>query len=333
MDQTRRIGDHILLERVALDPFGSLHRAVRLKGDTYDRHALVRLYNGEVLRDQGFDQRLHNASWVIHELPREWSCGQRWQIDDSEEPLLSCDFSPGLTLASVIRKATRARIPLPPNFVLAVLQRVANGVHFLKQKCVGFGVLSPHLVWVGFDGGAHLLDTPMGPFIAEGIFKMPEARMAMLPFLCLGSEDLEHRDLFQLGTLALTALTLASPPGYRTLMNEGAPTLKRGSSPFPEALRLLIARLLGLETPFLSLREGTQAIEALAFNPDFECGALDRALIMCRAYPDMFRQQKRHCKREARADWSVYLKMEKSKISRATQDEGRGSGLLVGITG
>jgi len=333
MEQTRRIGQHILIERVALDPFGSLHRAVKLKEDAYDRHALVRLYNGEVLRDQGFDQRLHKASWVIHDLPREWSCGRRWRIDDSEEPLLSCDFSPGLTLASVIRKAARARTPMPPSFLLAILQRITVGVHFLKQKGVGFGVLSPHLVWVGFDGDAHLLDAPMAPYFSDGISKMPEARMAMLPFLGLGAEDPERRDLYQLGTLALTALTLASPPGYRTLLHEGVPALKRGSSPFPEALRLLVARLLGLESPFSNLDEGARAIETLAFDPSFECGAVDRAVILCRAYPELFRQQNRHWKREARADWSIFLQMEKTNSARAPRDREKGGGLLVGVTG
>jgi hypothetical protein len=333
MDQARRIGHHILIERLALDPFGSLHRAAKLKEGRYERHALVRMYNGEVLRDRGFDQRLRKAGWVIHDLPREWSCGQRWRIDDSEEPLLSCDFSPGLTFASVIRKAARARTPIPPRFVLALIQRAAVGLQFLRQKCVGFGVLSPHLVWVGFNGDAHLLDAPMAPFLAEEITRMPEARMALLPFLGLGAEDLERRDLFQLGTLALTALTLAFPPGYRTLLHEGVPALKRISSPFPEALRLLVARLLGLEFPFPNLHEGVRAIEALAFDPGFECGAVDRALIMRRAYPDLFRQQTRQWRREARADWTIYLQMEKFKPGRAPRDDSKRIGLLVGVTG
>ncbi|MBL0211213.1 MAG: hypothetical protein IPQ13_09935 [Holophagaceae bacterium] len=333
MDQARRIGHHILIERVALDPFGSLHRAVKLKEEAYDRHALVRLYNGEVLRDQGFDKRLHKANWVIHDLPREWSCGQRWRIDDSQEPLLSCDFSPGLTLAAAIRAATRARRPMPPRFVLAVLQRVATGIRFLDQIRVGFGVLNPHMVWLGFDGCAHLLDAPMAPFLAEGISKMPEARMAMLPFLGLAADDPGRRDLFQLGTLALAALTLASPPGFRTLLQEGVPALKRGHSPVPEPLRLLVARLLGLEFPFPSLHEGVRAIETLAFDPGFECGAVDRALILSRAHPELFRRQQRQWKREARADWNIYLRMEKTKDARAAQEDGKGGRLLVGVTG
>ena len=166
MDQARRIGQHILLERVALDPFGSLHRAVKLKDGAYDRHALVRVYNGEVLRGRGFDARLHKAGWVIHDLPREWACGRKWRIDDASEPILSCDFTPGLTLASLLRKAARARTPLPPRFVLAVLQRVAVGVRFMRQKRVGYGVLNPSQVWLGFDGSVHLLDAPMAPFLA-----------------------------------------------------------------------------------------------------------------------------------------------------------------------
>jgi hypothetical protein len=337
MDQARRIGQHILIERVALDPFGSLHRAVKLKDGAYDRHALVRLYNGEVLRGRGFDARLHKAGWVIHDLPREWACGRRWRIDGAEEPLLSCDFAPGLTLASLIRKAARSRTPLPPRFVLAVLQRVALGVNYLRQKGVGFGILNPHLVWVGFDGSAHLLDAPMAPFLAEGISRMPEARMALLPFLGLGAEAAEARDLFQLGALALTALTLVPPLGYRTLRHQGVPELEPRRSPYPEALRRLVARLLGIEAPFASLAAGVRALDTLAFglDPGFECGAVARAVYLRAAYPEAFRLQSREWRREARVDWSAFLAVERilRQQGYASVEENIRRGLVAGVTG
>ncbi len=333
MDQTRHIGQHILIERVALDPFGSLHRAVKLTGDGYDRHALARSYNGEVLRGQGFDQRLHQASWVIHDLPREWSCGRRWRLDESVEPLLSCDYAPGLTLASVLRKVARARTFLPVPFVLSVLQQVAVGVHFLRQQQVGFGILSPHLVWLGFDGSAHLLDAPMAPFLAESLARLPEARMTLLPFLGLGIEEPERRDLFQLGALALTALTLTPPSGYRTLLHEGVPALWPHSSQFPEAMRLLVARLLGLETPYQEVSAGVRAIDALAFDPAFECGAVERALHLRRAFPESYRLQTRDWKWEARLDWSKYFRLNKRQLGHAPRGEAKGRGLLAGVTG
>ncbi|MFN8012147.1 MAG: hypothetical protein U0P81_12175 [Holophagaceae bacterium] len=337
MDQARRIGQHILIERVALDPFGSLHRAVKLRDGAYDRHALVRLYNGEVLRGRGFDARLHKAGWVIHDLPREWACGRKWRIDDADEPILSCDFTPGLTLASLVRKAARARQPLPPRFVLAVLQRVAVGLRFMRSKDVGFGVLSPHAVWVGFDGVAHLLDAPMAPFLAEGISRMPEARMALLPFLGLGADEPERRDCFQLGALAYTALTASVPPGYRALCHGAAPELAPRRSPFPEGLRRLMARLVGSEDAFPSLAEGCAAIDALAFglDPDFECGAVARAVHLRANHPDLHRQQARDLKREARADWGAFLAMERiqRQHDEAFREAALGRGLMAGVTG
>jgi hypothetical protein len=175
----------------------------------------------------------------------------------------------------------------------------------------------------------------MAPFLAEGIARMPEARMSLLPFLGLGVEGLQRRDCFQLGALALTALTLSPPGGYRTLLHEGAAALRRGASPFPEGLRQLVARLLGLESPFASLAEAADAIDALAFDLDsaFDCGAVARAVYLRATHPEAYRLQARAWKWEARADWSTFLRVERLKGPSDAPEGGKGLGLRVGVTG
>jgi hypothetical protein len=161
--------------------------------------------------------------------------------------------------------------------------------------------------------------------------------MALLPFLGLGAEAAEARDLFQLGALALTALTLVPPLGYRTLRHQGVPELEPRRSPYPEALRRLVARLLGIEAPFDTLAAGVRALDTLAFDldPGFECGAVARAVYLRAAYPEAFRLQSREWRREARVDWSAFLAVERilRQQGYASVEENIRRGLVAGVTG
>jgi len=59
-----RLGSYLLASELASDPLGSVHRAVVIAGNNFDRHVLVRTFS-EQLFQAGMNTRLAEAGRVV----------------------------------------------------------------------------------------------------------------------------------------------------------------------------------------------------------------------------------------------------------------------------
>ena len=101
-----RFGSYLLASELASDPFGSVHRAVVITGNAFDRHVLVRTFSEELFQ-AGMNSRLAEAGRVVPLLGGARIFGIGYRIEGGKSPNVAWDHVPGRSLAQLIDKARR----------------------------------------------------------------------------------------------------------------------------------------------------------------------------------------------------------------------------------
>lgn len=310
-----RQGSLLLSERLALDPFGSLYRGVALQGDRYAHHLLVRLFSGEFLRAARIGNRIQFAVREVLNLGYERALGVRFILEDDPAPLLACDHVPGRSLAQVIKHLGHG---LPQNLALAVLGRVARGVHRMHVARLPHGTLTPHCVWLGFQGQVRVLDAPIARVLSDSLARTPDAKAALAPFLQPGETDPIRLDLFQLGVLfhvLLTGRPLPDPRHPEVACLQAQAHSADGPTGLHPALHHLLARLLGAELPFPNLEGLVLALDDLLLAPEAPAHTFELAAWMQRRFRDPWRREQVNLQVEKDWDFRWLLAQESRKAA------------------
>jgi hypothetical protein len=285
-----RLGSSLLVSELARDPLGILHRGVLLDGGTFDRHVTVRSFSEELLH-AGLGAQLDEARKVAALLDGMKAIGLGCRIESGKAPHIAWDHVPGRSLAQLIEKAKQEQIHFGVEHALTVIQGLALGLVQMKARGVGHGLISPHSVWVGFDGSIQLLDAPFASLAKSLLAKAPSAGQKLAPYLPGSDGDAFQQDLFALGAVFYELLTFERLPGGADLqIRLDQMTLKAAQeeSPVPAATRAFLARLLRGSQPFTSVEAFSMELEHVLYEGDCSPSTFGLAFLM----HTLFREEK-----------------------------------------
>ena len=148
---------------------------------------------------------------------------------------------------------------------LTVIQGVAQGIVQMQAKGVSHGVLSPHSVWVSFEGATQLVDAPFASLVKSMLAKAPSAMQKLAPYLQGTDKDALQQDLFALGAVLYELLTFECLPvggNLQAVLDRATLKAAQEDVPLPAEIRALLGRLLLGRQPFLLWKASTQSSNA-----------------------------------------------------------------------
>ena len=277
-----RLGSFLLASDLTADPIGHIQRGVSIVGSGFDHHWLVRTFSEELLQ-AGLASKLGEANKVLPQLSGSKAFGQGYRIESAAPPHVACDYVPGRTLAQMIEKAKIEQIPLGVDHALSILQGIAQGVIHLHTKGLSHGLLTPHSVWVSFEGATEILDAPYSQAIRQLLPKAPVTKGSLEAYIRAAGDNALQQDFFSMGTMLYELLTFEKFP----VMAEPAfaaskATLKAAQedTPVPPEILSLLKRLLGAGEPFENVQAFNTEMDHVLYDGDYSPTTFNMAFFM-----------------------------------------------------
>jgi TonB family protein len=338
-----RLGSYLLASELASDPFGAVHRAVSITGSTFDRHMLVRTFSEELFH-AGLNTRLAEAGRVVPLLGGARIFGQGYRIEGGKTPHVAWDHVPGRSLAQLIEKAKQEQIPFGVDHALTVIQGVAQGIVQMHAKVISHGILSPHSVWVSFEGATQLVDAPFASLVRSILAKAPSAMNKLAPYLQGPDNNTLQQDLFALGAILYELLTFESlPVGGNLQATLDRATLKAAQEdvPLPAEIRAFLGRLLLGRQPFSTVESFQAELERVLYEGEYSPTTFNMAFFMHTLFREENDRDATAIKAEEGDNYLAYTAAGESMRSGATrtdhldglsdaQPKQKSSGLLIG---
>lgn len=310
-----RLGSFLLAHELAADPFGKVHRGLVVSGGGLERHVLVRTFS-EDMNEAGIGGRLEEAGRVAALLAGQRGFGHGYKVEGGRPAHVVCDYIPGRSLAQMIEKAKHEQIPLGVDHALSVLQGVAQALVQLHAKGIAHGVLSPHSVWVSFEGATHLLDAPYAAQVQPLLARTPITSAALQRYRPSGQASPLHQDLYALGALLYELLTLEKLPTADLIQAAlGKATLKAAQEdgPVPPEILGLLKRLLLVDRPFESTNAFSSELERVLYDGDYSPTTFNMAFFMHTLFREENEQDNQAMKADQAADFTPFLQEEPAK--------------------
>lgn len=277
-----RLGSYLLAGELTADPIGHVHRGVSIVGSAFDHHWLVRTFSEEMLQ-VGISAKLADASKLLPQISGSKAFGQGYRIEGGAHPHVACDYVAGRTLAQMIEKAKVEQIPLGVDHALSVLQGIAQGIVQLHSKGLSHGLLSPHSVWISFEGATETLDAPFSQAIRQILPKCPVTKGSLEPYLRDMGGNALQQDFFSMGAILYELLTFEKLPVMADPgMAAGKATLKAAQedTPVPPEILSLLKRLLGAGQAFDSVQAFSTEMDHVLYDGDYSPTTFNMAFFM-----------------------------------------------------
>jgi len=277
-----RLGSYLLASELASDPFGAVHRAVVIAGSGFDRHVLVRSFSEELFQ-AGMNTRLGEAGRVVPLLGGARIFGLGYRIETGKTPHVAWDYVPGRSLAQLIDKAKQEQIPFGVDHALTVIQGVAQGIVQMQAKGVSHGVLSPHSVWVSFEGATQLVDAPYAAIAKSLLAKAPMAKQKLAPYLQGPEANALQQDLFALGAVLYELLTFERLPvggDLQSVLDQATLKAAQEEAPLPAEIRAFLGRLLLGRQPFATAEAFNAELERVLYDGEYSPTTFNMAFFM-----------------------------------------------------
>lgn len=289
LPEERPVGSLELFERLANDPFGTVHRGLEWTAPRAVREVLVRQYH-PAWHDVGLANRQHEIMRsLVHlgHLKPYKGC----HLGQGGSLKLLWPYAPGRSLAQTLQAAEAQKIPFGIDQALFMVWGLSHHIRHLQQVQLSTGFLAPHRVWIGFDGWVQLLDMPVMGILKDLLPTVPVAAKTFEPYLKGPTGPGIDVDAFQLGALLYEMLTHQPLPITRDLPAVlGRARLSQADgeiTPLPDALVQLLLRLLGCSTPFKDLQDLEHTMETSLFGGEFDPTTFGLAFAM----QTIFRQE------------------------------------------
>lgn len=277
-----RLGSYLLASELASDPFGAVHRAVVIAGSSFDRHVLVRTFSEEMFQ-AGMSTRLAEAGRVVPLLGGARIFGLGYRVEGGKTPHVGWDYVPGRSLAQLIDKAKHEQIPFGVDHALTVIQGVAQGIVQMQAKGVNHGVLSPHSVWVSFEGATQLVDAPFASLAKSMLAKAPSVKQKLAPYLQGPESDPLQQDLFALGAILYELLTFERLPvggDLQSVLDHATLKAAQEETPLPGEIRAFLGRLLLGRQPFATVEAFSTELERVLYDGEYSPTTFNMAFFM-----------------------------------------------------
>jgi len=251
------IGTYLSAQEICADPFGGALRGLALKGSSFDHHVLIRRFSQE-LQDAGLGKRLASARVPCQKLGRLRGFGTGYALELSPTPLVAWDYIPGQSLAQTLAKAKQERVPFGIDQALYLVSGLSQSLLQLHEAGFHHGLLSPHSLWVSYEGTLHLVDAPYAAGLRELLPACPQLLGALADYQPPTPLPPVEGDLYSLGAILYETLTLEPLPRLNEVGALRRARLKASlepDRPLPPELQSLIERLVLPGAPFKSLAE------------------------------------------------------------------------------
>ena len=277
-----RLGSYLLASELASDPLGSIHRAVVIAGNSFDRHVLVRTFSEEMFQ-AGMNARLTETSRVVPLLGGARIFGMGYRIEGGKSPHVAWDYVPGRSLAQLIDKARQEQIPFGVDHALTVIQGIAQGIVQMQAKGVSHGVLSPHSVWVSFEGATQIVDAPYATLAKSLLAKAPATKHKLASYLQGPETDSLQQDLFALGAVLYELLTFERLPvggDFQAVLEQATLKAAQEDTPLPAEIRAFLGRLLLGRQPFATVEAFNTELERVLYDGEYSPTTFNMAFFM-----------------------------------------------------
>lgn len=277
-----RTGSYLLAGQLAKDPFGSIYRAVVTTGAAFERHMLVRTFSEELVQ-AGIGTRLAEVARNAQALGGSRAYGQGYRTEGGKVPVVACEFLQGRSLAQLIEKARAEQVPFGVDHALSVVQGVAQAVVQMHAKGLSHGALSPHSLWVSFEGATQLIDAPYAAALAALGPKSITVQTILSPYFQGGDQPLT-RDLFGVGAILYELLTFEKLPmgldAVGAALNRATLKAAQEDAPLPAEIKAFLSRLLLGTSPFTNVESFNQELERVLYDGDFSPTTFSLAFFM-----------------------------------------------------
>lgn len=318
-----RLGSYLLASELASDPFGSVQRAVVIAGSTFDRHMLVRTFTEEMFQ-AGMNTRLPEAGRVVPLLGGARIFGLGYRLEGGKSPHVAWDYVPGRSLAVLIEKARQEQIPFGVDHALTVIQGVAQGIVQMQAKGASHGVLSPHSVWVSFEGATQIVDAPFASIAKSMLAKAPIAKRKLAPYLQGLEGDPLQQDLFALGAMLYELLTFEPLPvggDFQAVLERATLKAAQEDAPLPAEIRAFLGRLLLGRQPFPTVEAFNTELERVLYDGEYSPTTFNMAFFMHTLFREEHDRDTQAMKAEQGDNYLAYTAAGESLRSGATRVE------------
>ncbi|GLH74531.1 hypothetical protein GETHLI_30330 [Geothrix limicola] len=318
-----RLGSYLLASELASDPFGSVHRAVIIAGNGFDRHVLVRTFSEECFQ-AGMNTRLAEAGRVVPLLGGARIFGVGYRIESGKTPHVAWDYVPGRSLAQLIEKAKQEQIPFGVDHALTVIQGVAQGIVQMQAKGVSHGVLSPHSVWVSFEGATQIVDAPYAALLKSLLSKAPAANQKLTPYLQSPEGNALQQDLFALGAMLYELLTFERLPAggdLQSVLEQATLKAAQEEAPLPAEIRAFLGRLLLGRQPFATVEAFSTELERVLYDGEYSPTTFNMAFFMHTLFREENDRDATAMKAEQADNYMAYTAAGETLRSGATRVE------------
>lgn len=318
-----RLGSYLLASELASDPFGAVHRAVVIAGNRFDRHVLVRTFSEEMFQ-AGMNTRLAEAGRVVPLLGGARIFGLGYRLEGGKTPHLAWDYVPGRSLAQLIEKARHEQIPFGVDHALTVIQGVAQAIVQMQAKGVSHGVLSPHSVWVSFEGATQLVDAPFAALAKGMLAKAPAVKHKLAPYLQGPENDPLQQDLFALGAVLYELLTFEHLPlggDLQATLDQATLKAAQEQAPLPAEIRAFLGRLLLGRQPFATVEAFNAELERVLYDGEYSPTTFNMAFFMHTLFREENDRDAQAMKTEQGDNYLAYTAAGESLRSGATRVE------------
>ncbi len=277
-----RLGSYLLASELSGDPLGSIHRGVVIAGSNFDRHVLVRTFSEELFQ-AGMNTRLPEAGRVVPLLGGARIFGLGYRLEGGKSPHVAWDYVPGRTLAQLIEKAKVEQIPFGVDHALTVIQGVAQAIVQMQAKGVNHGILSPHSVWVSFEGATQVVDAPYAALAKSMLAKAPAARQKLAAYLQGPENDALQQDLFALGAVLYELLTFERIPvggDLQGILDRATLKAAQEEVPLPAEIRAFLGRLMLGRQPFPTVEAFSAELERVLYDGEYSPTTFNMAFFM-----------------------------------------------------
>ncbi len=277
-----RLGSYLLASELTSDPFGAVSRAVSITGSTFERHMLVRTFSEELLQ-AGMNAKLAEAGRVVPLLGGARIFGLGYRIEGGKAPHVAWDYVSGRSLAQLIDKAKQEQIPFGVDHALTVIQGVAQGIVQMQAKGLTHGVLSPHSVWVSFEGATQLVDAPFAALVKGMLAKAPAVKQKLAAYLQGPEHDVLQQDLFALGAILYELLTFERLPvggDLQSILDKATLKAAQEEAPLPGEIRAFLGRLLLGRQAFPTVEAFSAELERVLYDGEYSPTTFNMAFFM-----------------------------------------------------
>ncbi|MBS1785467.1 MAG: TonB family protein [Acidobacteria bacterium] len=318
-----RAGSYLLAAELAKDPFGTFHRGVQTAGAAFDRHMLVRVFSDELFQ-AGMGTKAGDVEKNIPLLGGSRAFGQGYRYEGGKIAVCACDYVPGRSLGQLIDKAQHEQLPFGVDHALSVIQGVAQAVVQMHAKGLVHGLLSPHSIWVSFEGAAQIVDAPYAQAMKGFLPRATAMQNWLAPYLQMQAGTPLQQDLFGVGAILFELLTFKKLPvgGDISSAIAGA-TLKAAQEdgPVPAEIKAFLMRLLVPGNPFTSVESFNAELERVLYDGDYSPTTFNMAFFMHTLFREENERDAAAIKAEQADNFTAYTAAGDALRSGATRSQ------------